>query len=303
MGDSTGGRIPLTELTPCGSEKVAAVFILIGDVKFIHENVGFLPVRPVVVDPVDHGISDGDEPWLLQLLTQIVDVIGLNTVFDIHIGFMGEDIQRAGGIQLHGKGQIPCFLLWLFQQLFPQGAKRRNFAGLFLILKYQRHTAVNDGLVVCPDTVRVDLLQKGHDKLGFERHRAPLSITFFHSHGIEPVRAAHRKAHDSAAQRLDQRRILPFRVQNNNVILRRQGNGHNQQLGKEGFAGTGNAQQHHGLVQQVFHIAQNQVMGDCILPKVNSSRLLNLLHLEGHEHRKALCGQGTEGINLLGADG
>ena len=44
-------------------------------------------------------------------------------------------------------------------------------------------------------------------------------------------------------------------------------------------------------------------MGDCILPKVNSSRLLNFLHLEGHEHRKALCSKGSEGINLPGADG
>ena len=83
-------------------------------------------MRPVVVDPVDHGISDGDEPRLLQLLTQIVDVIGLNTVFGIHIGFMGEDIQRAGGIQLHGQCQIPCFLLRLFQQLFPQGGLDRG---------------------------------------------------------------------------------------------------------------------------------------------------------------------------------
>ena len=39
-------------------------------------------------------------------------------------------------------------------------------------------------------------------------------------------------------------------------------------------------------------------MGNGVFTKIDTARFLNLLHLEGHEHRKALCGQGTEGINL-----
>ena len=74
-------------------------------------------------------------------------------------------------------------------------------------------------------------------------------------------------------------------------------------FGKKGFAGAGNAQQHHGLVQQVIHVAENQVMGNGVFTKIDTARFLNLLHLEGHEHRKALCGQSAEGVNLPGADG
>ena len=44
-------------------------------------------------------------------------------------------------------------------------------------------------------------------------------------------------------------------------------------------------------------------MGDGIFSKVDAARFLNLLHLKGHECRKAFCGHGAEGVNLPGADG
>ena len=39
-------------------------------------------------------------------------------------------------------------------------------------------------------------------------------------------------------------------------------------------------------------------MRDGILSEVDAATILNLLDLEWHEHGKALCGQGAEGVDL-----
>ena len=44
-------------------------------------------------------------------------------------------------------------------------------------------------------------------------------------------------------------------------------------------------------------------MGDGVFSKVDTALVHDLLNLKGHEHRKAFCGQGTEGVELPGASG
>ena len=242
--------------------------------------MGFLALGPVCIDPVNHCIGDGYKSGLLQVLAQIVNIVGDDPILSVHIGFMGEDVQRTGGVQLHGQRNVPCLRLRLLQQLFPNGTEGGNDAGELLFLADLRHAAVNNGFLVRTDAIRIHLLQKGHDKLGLERHRAAFTVAAFHVHGVEPISAAHGKANHRATQRLYQRRILSFRVQNDNIVLTGQGCSNNQKLCEEGFTGAGNAQQHHGLVQKIIHVAENQIMGYGIFPDIDTARFLNLLHLE-----------------------
>ena len=154
-----------------------------------------------------------------------------------------------------------------------------------------------------PDSIRVDLFQQRHNKLRFEGNGTSFTVTFFHCHGVEPIGAADSKSHNRTAQGIDQRRVFTFRVQNDNVIVCGQCNGNDKQFCEEGLTGTGNTKQHHGLVQQIIHVAKNQIVRNSILPKVNTTRFLDLLHLKRHEYRKALRGQRAESIDLSCADG
>ena len=135
------------------------------------------------------------------------------------------------------------------------------------------------------NALRIHLLQKRHDKLGLKGHGAAFTVATFHVHGVEPISAAYGKANHRATQRLYQRRIFPLRVQNNNIILTGQSCSNNQELCKKGFTGTGNAQQHHGLVQQIIHVAENQIMGYGVFPDIDTPRLLYFLHLKRNKRR------------------
>ena len=47
----------------------------------------------------------------------------------------------------------------------------------------------------------------------------------------------------------------------------------------------------------------DEVVGDGVLSEVNAALVLHLLHLKGHEHRKALSGEGAKRIDPPCADG
>ena len=44
-------------------------------------------------------------------------------------------------------------------------------------------------------------------------------------------------------------------------------------------------------------------MGNGVFSEIDAALVLNLLHLKGHEHRKALCGQSAEGVDLPHTNG
>ena len=265
--------------------------------------MSFLSAGPVIVDPVKHGIGDGHETGLFQFFAQIVNIVGDNAVLGVHIGFMGKDVQRTGGVQFHGQCNVHSSRFGLFHQFFTDSTECCRYACLLLFLTDLCHAAVNNGLLMCAYSIRINLLQQGHDELGFERNRTSFTVAVFHSHGIQPVCSANSEPDRRSTQSLDQRGIFTLWVQNDNVIISGKSDSNDQQFCKEGLAGAGDTQQHHGLIQKVFHVAQNQIVGDGILSKVDAARFLDLLHLKGHECCKAFCGHGAEGIDLPGANG
>ena len=235
-----------------------------------------------------------------------MDVEYHHTLIQIHIAAMTENIQGTGGEQLQRQGNLPGLFLRLFHQFFAQGAEGRDNAGFLRFLIYQSRAAVNDGLVLRADTVLVDLLHQRHDKLRLLHNRIVLAVTLHHIHGVQTVFAACGYTDDCAdvaAHRLHQRGKLALRVTDENIIIGIQHEESDQFLGRKRLAGTGNAQQECRLVEKVRLVTHNQVVGNGVFPEVDTALVLNLLHLKGHEHRKALRSQGTERIDLPGTDG
>ena len=105
------------------------------------------------------------------------------------------------------------------------------------------------------------------------------------------------------AQSRRQRTKFVFRVADQYIIGSVENKKSDQFLSAERFARTGHAQQERRLIQKICLIAHDEVVRDGVLPEVNAALVLYFLHLKGHEHCKALGGEGTERIDSPCADG
>ena len=65
---------------------------------------------------------------------------------------------------------------------------------------------------------------------------------------------------DLAAQAFDQRSVLGFRVDDNNVVVRGQRDLRDLALGRKGFTGAGDAEDKAVAVEQFFSVCQNEVL-------------------------------------------
>ena len=118
-----------------------------------------------------------------------------------------------------------------------------------------------------------------------------LTVALHHIHGVEAVLAArHQVGHRRffSAQGFDQCAKFSLRVADQDVVIgviRVEHEERNQFLCTEGFACAGYAQQKGRLVQKVRLVAHDEVVGNGVLSKINAAFILDLLHLEGNEHR------------------
>ena len=127
---------------------------------------------------------------------------------------MPKNIQRAGGEQFQSQGDFLRLFLRLLQQHLAQGGECGNSAGLLRLLIHRRRASVDDGLLLRPDTVGVDALHQGHDKLRLDYDGIVLTVTVHHIHGVEPVFAPCGNADDGGkvAHGLGQRRIFALGI-------------------------------------------------------------------------------------------
>ena len=147
----------------------------------------------------------------------------------------------------------------------------------------------------------VDLLDQRHDELRLHHNGVVLPIAVNHIHGVQPVPASGRNSDNRSeiAHRLHQRRILAFGVADQDIVIGVQHEEGNQLLGREALAGAGNAQQKRRLVQKVCFVAHDEVVGDRVLTEIDTTLIHDLLHLERHENREALGGNGSETLATL----
>ena len=107
---------------------------------------------------------------------------------------------------------------------------------------------------------------------------------------------------DLAAQAFDQRAILGFGVDDDNVVIRGQRDLRDFPLGRKGFAGARDTEDKAVAVEQLFPVCQNEVLRDCVLPVVDAVPMADLLRLERHEHGEGFCGQRPQCIDTPQAE-
>ena len=108
------------------------------------------------------------------------------------------------------------------------------------------------------------------------------------------------------AQRLTKRPKFIFGIADQNIVvgvIRMQHQEGDQLFGAEGFTSPRYAQQKGRLVQEVCLVAHDEVVGNGVLPKINTALVLDLLHFERNEYRKALGGQSAERIDFARPNG
>ena len=102
---------------------------------------------------------------------------------------------------------------------------------------------------------------------------------------------------DLAAQAFDQRAVLRFRVDDDNVVIRGQRDLRDLALGGKGFAGAGDTENEAIAVQKLLAVGQNKILGDGVLPVVDAVPVSNFLRLERHKHSEGFCRECPQRVN------
>ena len=69
-------------------------------------------------------------------------------------------------------------------------------------------------------------------------------------------------------------------------------------LCRKGLSCTRHAQDKGIAIQEITAVGDNHIFADNILPVIHAVLVIDFLHTERDKHRKALCREGTQGINL-----
>ena len=194
---------------------------------------------------------------------------------------MCEDVEASGGEQLQRQGQAPGLRVRLIQQdcvQVLQGGRLPGEAPLQIVLVDLVDTAAQDGPLLRPQlTAAHDLLTQGHDKLDLQQDRVILpGVVGVDVHGVNVVGAAGGYFQHSSAQGLDQRGIFPVRVHHQNIIgvVWVQDYAGQFILCQHGFSRAGQSDNKPAAVEEIFPIAENEVVGDGVDAVVDAARLL-----------------------------
>ena len=106
----------LTELSPCGVKELRRELVLEHHMELVNKDMGALALLPVQRHAVEHGVRDHQQAGGLELGTETVNVEHHDTLVEVHIGLLAEDVQRTGGIELKGQRDLLRFRLRLLQQ-------------------------------------------------------------------------------------------------------------------------------------------------------------------------------------------
>lgn len=102
---------------------------------------------------------------------------------------------------------------------------------------------------------------------------------------------------DLAAQAFDQRAVLRFRVDDDNVVVRGQCDFRDLSLGCKGFTGAGDAEDKAVTIQKLLAVGKDEILGNGVLPVVDAVPVANLLRLERHKHSEGFRGQRPQRVD------
>ena len=107
---------------------------------------------------------------------------------------------------------------------------------------------------------------------------------------------------DLAAQAFDQRAVLRFRVDDDNIVVCGQRDLRDLALGGKGFTGTGDAEDKAVTIQKLLAVGKDEILGNGVLPVVDAVPVANLLRLERHKHREGFCRECPQRVNAPQAE-
>ena len=207
------------------------------------------------------------------------------------------------GKQLNSKSDFLCFRLILFEKFISEILQGRNLTGVIILLICAVNACsatVNNGLLLCSEICTADkLFAKGHNKLGFQDNRiCSVAIVLVHIHCIDMVIRCCGDIDNLATKCIYKMGILPLRVDDDYIGVRRKDNIFNLPLSRKGLTTTGYTEDKGITVKKLFSVGNYHIFTDNILTVVNTVLVVNILNSERNKHCKALGCKGSEGINF-----
>ena len=216
--------------------------------KFVTVIPRSLPGGTIYCDAVPHLILNDQHPQLLELLAQLLDVVGHDPVVDVHIGPVVEHVETAGDVDFQRGGDEVGLLLVLRSESVVEVLQDGHIlrAGVVeIVLVHQPDTAVNDRLLHGLKAVlaaHYDIAE-GEQKIHFQRQRGFIvRIVQVEIHGVDVLFAGGGDFDDLTAQPLDQGVILGLRVRDEDIVIGDEEDVEHFPLGGEGFAAPRSAE-------------------------------------------------------------
>ena len=224
-------------------------------------------LRTIDGHTVPHLILDYEHSQFFQLFAQLLDVIADNPVVQLHVGLVVEYLQRTIDVDFQRCGNPLCLRFLLAAQAGIQITKHRHILRhrvFKVFLVHQRQAAVNDRFFL-----RFNPIARSHNQLAQRQDEVRLHtqrviiirIVHIDVHRIDIVVAGGRNMDNLSAQRMNQREIFPFRVSDDNIVLRYEKRIGYFPLCREGFAGTGCSENQAVGILQFFAVHHDDVVG------------------------------------------
>lgn len=308
MGDTSTERPVLTHTLPEREQEVGAVLVLEQQVNLVDEDKGVLALRAVRRDAVEDAVEHDEHTDGQKLLAEIKDVVADETTVHVDVRLLGEGIKRAVREQLDGERDVLRFGFLLLEQLRAELLERRDRAGVAALLVVAVHAlgaAVDERLFLCAEASGADeLFAERQDEFGFQDHGVlPVAVFLVHIHSIDMVLTRCGDVDDLSAERLNKRRILTLRVDDDNVRVPVQHEVGNLALAGKRLTGAGYAEDERVAVEQAATVGDDHIVADRVLPVVDAALVSDLLYLEGHEDREAFGCQRSQHVDLSAPDG
>ena len=203
----------------------------------------------------------------LQLIAKLLDVIADQTVIDVHIGSIVEQLQRTLHIDFQCSRHMMGFFLVLLEkcviQILKNGHIFRNRIVKISLVNLM-HTTVNNRLFNGLQAVLTshNQLAEGKNEVCFQGNRVIiLRVVDIDVHGIDIVGTGRTDLDYLTFKLVNQRRIFCFRVADDNVIIRHEERIGNLTLCGEGFTGTRRTKDKPIGILQLLSVHHNQVVG------------------------------------------
>ena len=267
LGNAGGQTAPFTESFPDFYGVGGCLLLLQKQMKLVNVVSGGFTGTSVGCHTPPNLILNNQHTDFLQLIAKLLDVIADQTVIDVHIGSIVEQLQRTLHIDFQCSRHMMGFFLVLFEKCVIQVLKDRHIFRNRIVkisLVNLMHTTVNNCLFNGLQAVLTshDQLAEGKNEVCFQGNRVIiLRVVDIDVHGIDIVGTGRTDLDYLTFKLVNQRRIFCFRVADDNVIIRHEERIGNLTLCGEGFTGTRRTKDKPIGILQLLSVHHNQVVG------------------------------------------